>query len=299
MKKPFFYIIFLFFWSINLFASEKKIHFIFTYPAGGGVDAQGSELLNLLSPEFFSFEKHYFKSCSDALRFASEKNNESNLVFILADIGDLIFSDPSLGSRCPPLQSLQDTLEPVTLLGSLPLFLCSSPNGRIRSVDDFFLLKKITVGYSSTKTITLWAKDIEKNNNNIIMVPYSGGAALKTALHSKEIDGFLGSNMVFEMMPQGSKCFMSTAENDLGLPHIKEILRTSFTNWETIVWIGQFGQSDDKVNEIIFKKSQSKSYTDWLSNRNLSNASLTLPNKESTKETIIIKEKQINFYSTP
>lgn len=273
-------------------ASAATVEIVMPFGPGGGTDFQGSSLeaaVTKLHPNV-TVKKTYFNSCAQAMSHAVAASRE-NPTYLLSDIGDLIVGDKTSGARCPPLNTVPVAVTPITKLGSIPLFLCSTPKNA-GNLDAVLNKPKILVGYAATTSITAMAKSI--NNEQWLLVPYQNAAATKTAVDAGDVDMFLGANFALPYIKEGSRCVAISSDNKtMGLPSLSAFLKKSVPNWEVTTVLFQVGDNNSQ-NNVMLQSARSREFTDALGSRGLTNGSLesgNLVDRITAQERLLFQPK--------
>lgn len=249
------------------------VEIVVPWPPGGGIDFQAQSLASAaakLHPQV-TVKRTYLNSCSLALEHAAAASR-SHPTYLLGDIGDIIFSDPSKGSRCPPLNTVPVSVRPVSKLGHVPIMLCHAGQ---HNIADIRKKRQILVGHSATTAFTVIGKQMQ--NEQYRMVPYKGTAQAKIALQAGDVDMlFIGGHTALPMMKEGAKCVAASSDSGIaGLPSLSQYFGRPIDNWDSLILMFRIGNNSNEP-DWLHKVAQSQEFSAALATRHLLNGSLDL-----------------------
>lgn len=266
----------------------KTIEIVIPWPPGGGIDFQGTSLVNSIAKLYpdLTVKKTHFNSCAVAMNHAVSAS-KSHPTYVLGDIGDLVFRDKTVGSRCPPLADVPTPIVPMTRLGYVPIFLCHPA----RNADKYQQVEKqarINVGYPSTTAFNVVAGHMQDDRYR--MIPYNSTPQITTAAAAGDLDMFwIGGHTAIPMMDKGeAKCVAISSDSKLkGLPSLSAHFGRPIPTWDSMVFVSKVG-GEPTADDLVWKAARSQAFSDALNTRNMVNGSLE---KINLMDYLIGKEK--------
>lgn len=246
-------------WSATIsFATSLVYNFVYYYPPGGGQDIATSPLIKYMERNNIQVNKMFFKTCTEAIAYATTNFTPSYLVVFDDD-----FQNGGTGP-CPNIESLPSRPKLITNLTSSTLYLCTAPNKSSLTVSDLTRGKHF-IGMSSNPVRHFNELKNSISYYGLIPIPYDGTGKLKTSLAGTDLDFFYATGIVTDMIERGATCLLSSTKvNSFNLPFIGTVFPKAN---EMPVTNTLWGNSAITGADIVILKEalRSPEFTGWIS----------------------------------
>jgi tripartite-type tricarboxylate transporter receptor subunit TctC len=143
-----------------------------------------------------------------------------------------------------------DTIQPVALLGDIPLVLSTTANGNINSLSDFIeraranpgKLTYATPGVGTTSHLAMESLK-QAAGIDVLHVPYTGSSQALTDVSSGNVDVAFDTITTVQRFSQGGRLkplAIGTSERVAQLPDVPTLLEKGFDGIIGAVWVGAF-----------------------------------------------------------
>lgn len=211
----------------SLALAAETITFSIPWPPGGTADRLTAALVAPLERQGISVNRTFYKSCAQAAAAvaAAPSNN-----FLSSITGDIIFSNLTKGSACPPLALIPGaTLQAV--LSEAPLLVCSAPKNISKTVKEVAAASKtrsVTVGYSGEIHRAILTKiQAHPGIGKIVPVPYAGGGAMRIAAVSGDVDYIMSASACATLAKQNQTTVVASTQASADVPFIANVFEVT------------------------------------------------------------------------